>query len=57
VKDIVSISIEKEQLEAVDAHPLKKDIGRSGVVRVVISQFLAKEKSGKEKSKNEKGEK
>lgn len=57
MKDIVTISIDRDQLKAVDSHPLRKDVGRSGVVRIAVSQFLEKGKSEKvEKNDNSKEE-
>ncbi len=40
MKNIVSISIDTKQLKSVDSHPLTKDISRSGMYRVAMSEFL-----------------
>ncbi len=47
MKDVVTISIDRDQLKAVDSHPLKKDVGRSGLYRVAMSEFLEKGKTEK----------
>ena len=55
MKDVVSISLEREQIKAVDLHPLKRDVGRSGVVRIALSEYLEKGKSEKENQNEEEG--
>lgn len=48
MKNVVSMTIEREQLKAVDLHPLRKDVGRSGLYRVAMSEYLEKGKTEKE---------
>jgi hypothetical protein len=56
LKTPVSISIDKETLNAIKQHPLTKDIGRSAVCRVALSEFLEKGKLEKKERENEKKE-
>lgn len=49
--------MEKEQVRRIDSDPLVKDVGRSGVVRLAVSEFYEKRESGKENQNEESREK
>ena len=49
MKTPVSVSLEKEQVDRIDSDRLSKDIGRSGIVRIALSEYYdRKEKTEKE---------
>jgi Arc/MetJ-type ribon-helix-helix transcriptional regulator len=52
-----SIALSEEMVREIDKLELSKNISRSGVVRIAVSEFLEKGKSEKVENQNEKGEK
>lgn len=40
MKDCVCVSLEESQIKALDRHPLYKDLGRSGLIRIAVHGFL-----------------
>jgi len=52
-----SIALSEEMVREIDKHQLSRNISRSGVVRIAVTEYLEKEKSEKRELKNEKGEK
>jgi metal-responsive CopG/Arc/MetJ family transcriptional regulator len=57
LKKTTSVIISEDTLREIDKLDLSKSVSRSGIFRIVVSEFLEKEKSEKRESKNEKGEK
>lgn len=58
VKDTASVSFDIPQLREIDKFPLTRILGRSGLIRLAVSEFLEKRKSESKKvEQNEKGEK
>jgi metal-responsive CopG/Arc/MetJ family transcriptional regulator len=57
LKKTTSVTISEDTLREIDKLDLSKSVSRSGIFRIVVSEFLEKEKLEKRESKNEKGEK
>jgi metal-responsive CopG/Arc/MetJ family transcriptional regulator len=57
LKKTTSVTIGEDTLREIGKLDLSKNVSRSGIFRIAVSEFLEKEKSEKRESKNEKGEK
>jgi hypothetical protein len=52
----VTFSIQKTQTKALDKHPLRKDLSRSSLVRLALTEFLNKGQKEEKETKETKEE-
>lgn len=52
MKNAVTISMDEGLLKSVDTHPLRKNVSRSGIIGLAVTEFLERQ-DRLEKNKNE----
>lgn len=57
MKKQTSIAIDEENLERLDSDKLATQLGRSGIVRVALSEYFERKEMSEKENKNKKGEK